>query len=209
MLACWRCEAAPAGDAERGAVARDAGGEGGRLGEAESEAVGGGGLAAISLLRLAVGGDHRAGPGEQPGGGGHRAPEMTIDQPLEENAEEGGGQEGEAEDGRLAPVEGPELIENHLPLADEQRSRRAGVQRDAEGLLQIGVSVLSAPAEEPGDESEVSGARDREQLGRSLDRAEDDRPRRLHQLSVAGSTRPRLRFQSAYAIRATIAASTA
>ena len=146
---------------------------------------------------------------------GDRSAEVAVDQPLEEDAEERRRQKGEAEDRCLSPVEGAELFDDHLALADEQRRRGAGVQRDAEGLLEVGIPVLAMPAEKPGNQGEVCGARDREELGRSLDRAEDDRPRRPNHeagcfsASVAGPTRPRRRFQIAYTISATIAASTA
>ena len=200
-------EAARPGDGQGRAVARDPRGQRGRLREAESETVHRRRLPAVATLRIAVGGDHRGGAGQEPSRRRDRTAEAPLDRPLEEDAEEGRRQERESEHPRLAPVEGAKLFQDDLPLADQERCRRAGVQRHPERLLQVG--VLPVPAEEPGHQREVCGARDRQKLGRSLDRAEDDRPRRPHQDSAAGATRPRRRFQSANAISTTIPASTA
>ena len=89
----------------------------------------------------------------------------------------GGGEEGEAEHARPAQVEAAQLLGDQPPLADQERRRGAGVQGDLEALAQLRVDLLPVPAGEPGDEDDVGGAGDRQQLGRALDDPERERRR--------------------------------
>ena len=49
------------------------------------------------------------------------------------------------------------------------------MERHLEALAQLGVDLVPVPARQPGDEDDVGGARDREQLGRALDDAQRQR----------------------------------
>ena len=62
----------------------------------------------------------------------------------------------------------PEQLPAHV---DRQRDARAGVQRDLEGLAQLGVELRVAPAEQPGDQRRVRRGGDRQQLCRALQQA--------------------------------------
>ena len=67
------------------------------------------------------------------------------------------------------PVERGQLGGDHPALADQQRRRRPGVQRDLEALARLGVEPVPPPAREPGHQRQVRRTRDRQQLGRPLD----------------------------------------
>ena len=68
---------------------------------------------------------------------------------------------------------------------DEQRRRRAGVQRHLEGLAQLGVELGVGPAEQPRHERGVGRGGDRQQLGGPV-----EHPQRH---GVAQLERPRVR----------------
>jgi hypothetical protein len=153
-------------------------------------------------LRGAVGERHRQRAGEQRDRRRPRAAEPLLDRPLEGVAGGGGGEERQREDGGSASVEVGELAGDRLPLADQQRRRGAGVERDLEALSQLGVLAGALPAGEPGDQRQVGGARDRQQLGRPLNRPQGERLRRgdvpggLQGVEASSATRPLRRRRS-------------
>ena len=126
----------------------------------------------VAVLRAAVGEDHRDRAGDQAEGRGAGTAEAAVDLLLEREADRDGGQEGERDDGDPAAVEPPHLVGDQAPLADQQGERGAAVDGDLESLAVLGADVVEVPAEQPGDDPQVGGAGDGEQLGRSLDRAE-------------------------------------
>ena len=109
-LAWSREKRAPAGRGQGDAVARDARGERRRLGDAEREAVGR--RRPRRARAAAAGGRRRASPPRRRAGrGGRPRPaEAPLDRPLERVADDRRGQEGEAEHGGPARVEGAQLF---------------------------------------------------------------------------------------------------
>ena len=171
-------ESAPARGGQGRAVARHAGSQRGGLGEPEREPIGGAGFTARATLRPAVG--ERPSPRPRPAARSPSAagrPRRRSIWRSNASPQSTGGRKESASTAALR-VEAPQLLRDHLPLADQQRGGRPGVQRDLEALAQLGVVALPVPAGEPWDQREVGGARDRQQLGRPLHGAEDDRPRR-------------------------------
>ena len=160
-FACSRVKRRAAGGGEGRAVAGDARDQRGGLGEPEREPVDHARVAGAALLRPGVGGEHRGRPGDEPGGDRPRAAEVSLDLALERVADDRRGDEREPDHRGSARVEGGELGRDLAPLADQQRRRGAGVQRDLEALARLRVDLLPAPAGEPGEEREVRGARDR------------------------------------------------
>ena len=132
-------------------------------------------LAATAQLRPGVRRQHRRRTGEQAVGGRPRPAEAALDRPLELVADHGRRQEGEGQDDGAARSKARSSSAISLPLADQQRRRRAGVQRDLEALAHLGVDRVPVPAGQPGDEDDVGRAGDRQQLRRTLHDAERDR----------------------------------
>jgi hypothetical protein len=96
-----------------------------------------------------------------------RAAQPPLDRPLEEQAHRGRREQGEGEPARLA---------HQAPAQRErQRRRRPGVQGDLERLAHVPGELRVLPPEQPRHERHVAGARHREQLGRALERPEQER----------------------------------
>ena len=127
------------------------------------------------LLRPPVGEEHRAGAGEEAVGRRPRAAEPLLDRPLEGVADDRRRQEREGQEQRPAGVETAQLLGDQAPLPDQERGRRAGMERDLEALADLGIELVPFPAGEPGDEDDVGRARDRQQLGGPLDGSERER----------------------------------
>jgi len=60
------------------------------------------------------------------------------------------------------------------PEVGDQREEGAQVQGDVEGLVQLRVLEEEVPVEQPGDDQQMPGTGDRQELGESLDDAQDD-----------------------------------
>ena len=71
------------------------------------------------------------------------------------------------------PSRRPQLLDDQAPLADQQRQRRAAVDGDLEGLAILGADVVEVPAESPGNDAQMGGAGDRQELRRSLNGPEN------------------------------------
>ena len=103
-------------------------------------------------------------------------------------------------------------ITRRCPISSAER--RSDVQRDLEALAQLGTRAVPVPAGEPGDQGQVGGAGDRQQLGRPLNGAEDDarlaRPGRRHHRGLCRGLgprppgRPRCHHRARMTTRATI-----
>ena len=70
--------------------------------------------------------------------------------------------------------------------------KRADVQRDVERLVQRVVRRELGPTEELGDEDQVAARRDREELGKALNDAEDDGVEDGQAPDARGAPRPRV-----------------
>ena len=152
--------------------------EGRGLGQAERQPVCGGRFPAAAPLGTAVGDDHRGRAGEQAERGRPRPAEPSLDLAARgRSPPTAAGQKREGEQRRLAEVEGAQLIGDHAALADQQGRGGAGMECHLEALPQLRVDRVPVPARQPGDEDDVGGAGDRQQLGRALDDAEQDRRR--------------------------------
>ena len=88
-------------------------------------------------------------PARQPGRDRPRATEPPLDLALERVAGDRGRQERERDQRGAPGVEGGELLGDLAPLADQQRRRGAGVQRDLEALAGLGVDRVPIPPGEP------------------------------------------------------------
>ena len=62
-----------------------------------------------------------------------------------------------------------------LPEVRDDGDQGAEVEGDVEGLVELVVLLEAGPVGQPGHEDQVSGRRDRQELGRPLHQAEDER----------------------------------
>ena len=72
-------------------------------------------------------------------------------------------------------TEGGEEPQDVRPEVGDDRDERAEMKRDVERLVEGVVCLEVRPVEEPRDEDQVTGGRDRQQLRRPLDDAENER----------------------------------
>ncbi len=128
-------------------------------------------VAAPSRLRRAVGQSHGDRPEHQAGGGCERRAER-LDPALKREARSGRRRERERHHARAAGVERAKLVGDLAPERDEERQRGPAVKGNLEALARLGVELLPLPSGEEGNERDVSGARNRQELGRPLDQAE-------------------------------------
>jgi hypothetical protein len=135
-------------------------------------------FAAAAQLLAPVGDQHQRRARQQAEGGRPGPAEPLLDLPLEPVADRRRGQEGERQEQRPTGVEAAQLRGDQPPLADQERRRGTGVEGDLEALAHLGVDRVPIPARQPGDEDDVGGAGDRQQLGGALDDPEEDRPAR-------------------------------
>ena len=84
----------------------------------------------------------------------------------------GGRRERERHHARAAGVELAKLVGDLVPQRDEERQSGAAVERHLEALARLGVELLPLPSGKEGNERDVRGARDGQELGRPLDQAE-------------------------------------
>ena len=168
-------EAPPARGRQRGAVARDPGRQRRRLGEAERQPVD---ARPPRRARAAAAGCRRPAsaprrPAARPRSPAARRAVARSAARARSRPTAAGAKERARTAARRASKARSSLAIRRA-LADQQRRRGAGVQRDLEALAQLRVEPVPVPAGEPGDEDDVGGAGDRQQLGRTLDQSERD-----------------------------------
>ena len=168
------------------AGARHAGSQGERLRQAEREAAAVVQILDRAISKSAVSEIEQRGAEREENRDLPRLAEPLLDEALADGPRERGRNRGDDHDPGDALVSRPDCARAQAvpPGADElaelapevrdDRHERADVERHIERLVEVGMRLEIGPVEQPGDQDQVAGGRDRKQLGEALDGAEDE-----------------------------------